>query len=223
MFVSGDEWQHRDMAKANGGVWVECPNELGQKFNATTEAAWKWGADYAVILGSDDVVSPKLGDIYLERFEKGFTYMGLRGCHMAEPVSRRALYLSGHASKLRIGETVGAGRTVSRKVLDVVEGRPWPDKLSRGADFRMTMRLQGKGIAGVDSVIETGDIGDDAFLVDVKGGGNMWQFDRVAKHTHVASEAHYEKILSALPSEEQAIVRELEQAACPTCGHLRPW
>lgn len=222
MFVSGNEWQHRDMAKKNGGIWIECPNELGQKFNVTTEAAWKWGADYVMILGSDDVVSPKLGDAYLQRFLSGFSYMGLRGCFMAEPVSKRALYLAGHASRARIGETVGAGRTLSRKTLDAVNGRPWPESFSRGADFRMTMRLQSRGIKGTDAVIETGD-DMDAFLVDVKGGGNMWKFDSVARHTHVTSEAQYEKIVSALPSEEQAVIRELEEAACPTCGHLRPW
>jgi hypothetical protein len=220
VFVAGSEEDHRTLAVDFGGVWVEHPNLLGGKFNAAAERAWTWGADYVVVLGSDDVMTPALAEPYRVTMEAGAQYFGLRGCHMIEPVTRRALTLRGHASRTRWGETVGAGRALSRVVLDKVQGRPWPDKLTRGADWRMTLKLQKYGIAGVDVILEGHE---DAPLIDVKGGGNMWKFDHVAQHTHVTSPADYEMLVAKLPEVEQQIIRQLEQAHCPVCGTLRSW
>lgn len=219
-FVCGSEVAQKGLCEVNGGVWIDHPNELGAKFNNAVEAAWKWGADYVVILGSDDLVSPKLAEQYGKLFQGKYKYFGLKGCNMIEPPTQRALYLAGHASPKRYGETIGAGRVLSKEVLDKVNGRPWPENLKRGADLLMTLRLRRLGVAGVDLVIEPSN---DAFLLDVKGGGNLWKFDGVTKYTHVTTEADYESLLKYLPEDEQAMIRELEHAHCPTCGHLRPW
>lgn len=218
--MSGSEEAHNLLAREMGGEYIENRNVLGEKFNACTTAAWQWGADYVIILGSDDLISPKLAEVYLETMKQGPTYFGLRGCYMIEPATRRALYLSGHANPRRFGEAIGAGRTLSRRALDKVNGRPWPDNISKGADLHMTLNLRRRGIKGPDLAIEKAE---GTFLVDVKGGGNLWSFSGVAKHTHVVSEAEYEAVVTAFPAEEREMIFLLEEANCPTCGHLRAW
>ena len=218
VFVAGSEPVHEAMAEEFGGRWIEHANLLGQKLSVAVEHAWYAGADYVVALGSDDVVAPTLAKQYRTTMEAGAQYFGLQGCYMIEPVTRRAMALRGHASKLRWGETVGAGRCISRAVLDKVHGRPWPDQMTRGADWRMTLNLQKHGIAGTDAVL---DLQAGAPLIDVKGATNMSKFDHVAQHTHVTAPAEYAPLVAQLPANEQEIIHMLERACCPTCGTLR--
>lgn len=215
VWAVGSEPEHRALAGEYGGRWVEHENEpLSRKWNAVMGAAYDAGADYGVVLGSDDVMTDALGREYLQVMERGALYSGIASCVMVEPLLRRALRLTGHANPIRWGETIGAGRLLSRRLLDLVGGRPWPDKATRGLDWRMTLKLQKLGVTGTDvRMLGTGD----AMLVDVKGAG-MWSFDRVAKHTHVAQPAEYESIVALLVEPEQRILRTLEMARCPTCG-----
>jgi hypothetical protein len=224
VYVAGDQDVHRALASEFGATFIEVPNlPLGAKINAPTEAAWRWGADYVVTLGSDNIITPTLAQQYWTVFTGGGSdvptpYIGLRSLRVIEPTTQRALHVRGHAHPSRIGETIGPGRTFSRALLDALHGRPWPDKLSRGADFRVTLRLRQLGHRAPTCVLEGNG---DAYLLDIKGVANMWSFDHLARVTHIAVPDDYERMLAALPREEWEIVRQLEHATCVACGKPR--
>jgi len=219
IYVAGDEPVHRDLAEKHGGRFLDLPNRpLGRKASTLVETAWKDGAEYVLSLGSDDVVHPSLGAQYLQAMTDDRAYVGLQGCYMVEPRTCRAMRLDGHANvALRWGETIGAGRLLSRRVLDKVHGRPWPDGVMKGMDWRMTIRLQYAGITtqkfGTDLTIP---LTTDAYLVDIKGSGSMWGFDHVARHTHVTRSAAYGPIVDGLP--EAGMIHALEPEKCHACG-----
>jgi hypothetical protein len=146
--------------------------------------------------------------------EAGALYFGIASCVMIEPLSQRALRMTGHANPMRWGETIGAGRTLSRGLLERVGGRPWPKSATRGLDWRMTLKFQKLGVMGPEVRLAADG---DAVLVDVKGAG-MWSFEHVAQHTHITQAADYEWAVGLLSVEEQKIVRALEGDRCPTCG-----
>jgi hypothetical protein len=163
-------------------------------------------------------MSDELALAYRQAMEDGRQYVGMTTCYMIEPMSRRALKITGHASPTRWGETIGAGRLIHRSVLDRLDGRLWPENATRGLDWRMTLRLQKHGIAGTDYTLS-----GPGYLVDVKGSGNMWTFDHVAKHTHISTTASYETVVQAFPADERARIAELEAARCPCCLHPHSW
>jgi len=216
VYVAGSEQEHKDLAAQYGGTYVECENQpLGRKASTMVERAWKDGADYVISVGPDDFFSPALLEEYRRAIDDGVTYAGCRGCYMIEPLTRRGMLMTGHANRLRWGETIGAGRLLSRRVLDAVEGRPWPDPVKQGMDWRMTLRLQRVGITGIDRGFA---MTPESFLVDVKSDGNMWSFNHVARHTHVTQSADYDAILTALP--EEPLIRALEGHKCEACGQM---
>jgi len=169
-------------------------------------------------------MSDALAERYKAEMERGVKYSGIMNVIMIDPVESKAMMLLGHKStpmRDRWTEVIGAGRLMSRGVLDVVDGRPWPDKLSRGADWRMTVNLQRHGVAGVDSRIKTGG---DAWMMDVKGAGNLWPYEKVDRqaNSEIIEPLDYEEVLMLLPEKELAIIRKLEGAKCHHCGQRMP-
>jgi hypothetical protein len=215
IWAVGSEDVHRQLAARYGGHWVEHPNdELALKWNAVMEAAYRAGADYCVVLGSDDLLTDALAVEYRCAMEQGPRYFGVSSCVMIEPLTQRALRMTGHANTMRWGETIGAGRVLGRELLDRVEGRPWPKHATRGLDWRMTLKLQKHGISGTD--LQILPAGDQA-LVDVKGAG-MWSFEHVAQHTHVTAPDDYRRIVRLLSWRERRLIRKLQRARCRWCG-----
>jgi len=217
-YAAGSEDAHRELTKRAGGVWVEFDNQpLGRKWNMVSRQAYRDGADYLVILGSDDVLSPKMGERYLATMEQGVRYFGVRGCYMAEPWSRRAIHIQGHASQARLTEVVGAGRAVGRELLALADGALWPDVARRGLDWLMTSRLRTLGVPGVDLILP-----DDAeaFVLDIKGTQNMWPLDHVARYAPTQA-VDYTQLVALLPVPERAILIKLEAARCSCCGQVR--
>jgi hypothetical protein len=218
VYAAGSQAMHRELAAQYGGVFVEHDNEpLSAKFNSACRRAMDDGAEYLIILGSDDLISPQLATLMREAMEADVTYVGATGCFFVEPRTRRAAQIVGHASRSRWGETVGPGRVVHRRAVEQAGGRLWPLKVRYGLDWRMTLRLQWSGTPGTDRQFP---LTETAFIADIKGPENVWSYDKVARHTHIVIPADYEAILAELP--EAPWLRALEAARCPSCGQALP-
>jgi hypothetical protein len=150
---------------------VMVPNEpLGMKWNAAVEQACAFGADYVLILGSDDFLSDPLIDRYAALIRDGWLYMGLSGLYFYEPATQRLAYHeSGPAT---YGNPLGAGRLLHRTLLERTGHRPWSDTISRRLDTDMRLRLD---LPPAKLMAVT----PEEPAVDVKTETNLWGFDRL--------------------------------------------
>lgn len=171
--VAGSEPTHQRLALLHNAAWIPVENRpLGAKWNAAVEAACRSGADYLLILGSDDFLSDAVVDRYAVLIREGWYYLGLGSLYFYEPRSDRlALY---NLCRGRYGSPLGAGRLLHRTLLEPQGFRPWLDCLNRALDADMRRRCD----------LPPGRLlhmGGDLVAVDVKTDTNIWSFDRLAE------------------------------------------
>jgi len=170
VIVAGSEGRtSRQMVQRHGFKYIETPNSpLSAKMNATTLAAKDY--DYVICMGSDDILSPELMKHYLKWMTLGYDFIGLTDFYFYDTTTRRAMYWGGYRG-VRQGETVGAGRVLSSKLLKSMDWKPWGDNLSSSLDSDMNSRIKGKQIKM--SLKKLG-----VFAVDIKSSTNITKFNR---------------------------------------------
>jgi hypothetical protein len=120
--IIGSEGE-RTRRMAEGFVYVEHFNQpLSDKFNSGIRKALEIGADYVLIMGSD-----QFADLTLD------TYVW-------EPSTGRALYWPGYTDK-RIGKPVGPGRFIHRSLLEPLNGELYAPGLKNNLDGTADERL----------------------------------------------------------------------------------
>lgn len=141
------------------------PNDpLSGKFNAALEAALRIGATRIMILPSDDFVSAQWVMAARES-EEDYMYPHTLATVDSET---QATY---KITKLSFGTLkYGAGRVVSRKVIEKLGGRLWPENLNRGLDGASHAAITRAGFPV--KVVETEGIP----ITDVKTKENLWPF-----------------------------------------------
>ena len=172
LIAAGSEPAHARLARAHGAMWCRVANApLGRKWNAAAETACLAGADYLLILGSDDFLSDALVDRYAALLRAGWLYVGLSGIYFYEPASGRlALYQLRRKGQTRYGAPIGAGRLLSTRLLQTTNGRPWQDGLNRRLDASMTRTA----LLPPARLLR---VGPGCEAVDVKTAANLWTFD----------------------------------------------
>lgn len=203
VYVSGNEAEHHRLCLQHAGVWVNCPNKaVGQKYNEAVQAACHDGADYVLILGSDDFMSGGLIERYIDAIASEVTYIGAIGAYYYEPSTNRCAYFPGYPRNHRAhGQSMGAGRLLHRSLMEQRNYRPWPDQQRRGCDAKMhrILHLPKHYLLPIDP---------DGVLVDVKTDVNIWAFNRLHQ-LHGMEDVEPEPILSTLP--EWQAIRNLGQ------------
>lgn len=148
-----------------GVEYVEHPNNpLSEKWAAGVRALAD--CDAVMILGSDDLVNAAFVAAVRGLMEDGYDYVQPGGLWVYEPATMRCMY----AEAMRIG----AGRTLSRAMLDLVEWNPWPRSHIGKVDSAMDEKL--------DPITMpyrmTGQKDARQILVDVKTE-NRWSYDNL--------------------------------------------
>lgn len=123
-----------------------------------------------MILGSDDLVSGHFFDLYTLPFEQEVDYIGNLDLYFFDQKRDEMWYWPGYTGS-RQGESVGAGRTLSRKLLDQVAWRLWADKRKCTLDSSMSDRLRTQGRSFSRETLRLAD--SDHYLVDVKSSVNL--------------------------------------------------
>jgi len=146
--------------------WVMHENmPLGKKKNYGLKALNHFDFDYLMEIGSDDLVTDYLLNQYLEYFGK-YDFFGISDC----------LYIESETGECRRqltnASTYGAGRVISRKVLEMIDWTLWPDNISRGMDNASIRNIKQFGIEfhKVKPGICPG-------LIDIKSPENIWKFN----------------------------------------------
>jgi hypothetical protein len=142
LVVGSEGERSRQLCETQGLLYLEAPNEpLGQKFNAGLRHLRAYEPDYVMVLGDDDWVCPDWLRGYQDAMTAGVEVIGVRDFYFYHVLSHRLVYWPGYGQMLP-GETIGAGRMLSKSVLDRLRWRGWDPEKNQGLDISMTLRLQ---------------------------------------------------------------------------------
>lgn len=164
VIVVGSEGEtSKKLAESFGFIYLERPNKpLGSKMNATITEAMKREYTHVICVGSDDLLSQELIDEYVSIIKKGYHFIGVTDFYFYDLQSSKATYWGGYRELYRRNHTVGAGRVLSRKLIESWNGVVWDDmhpehldtsmqnQLSHSSLPKFTFSLKEKGLLAVD-------------------------------------------------------------------------
>ena len=140
---------------------IVVPNKpLSTKSNTLARSGKQLDWDYWMVLGSDDVVGPGFFDSY--DFDAHEAW-GWKDLYMYEPTTDTFCHWHGYTDYRRGKMSVGAGRVVSRDIMERLHWMPHRDGLDRNLDSSMSARLKQKGVT-----MGLGPLPDDVYMVDCK-------------------------------------------------------
>lgn len=149
-----------------GIKWLMHENlPLGKKKNAGLIAAASYDFDYLMEIGSDDLITDDLLTQYLDYIGK-YDFFGISDAAYIESENGSCRRLTTNKS------TYGAGRMISRKVLDAMCWRLWNDNLNRGLDNDSVRSIESKGFK-----FYRVPAGNAPGVIDVKSDQNIWKFN----------------------------------------------
>jgi hypothetical protein len=175
VIVAGSEGtRSKTMVKKHGFHYIEIPNDpLATKVNASTIMAGHLNCDYVLCLGSDDIISNELLEIYVDYMKEGIDYIGVLDWYFYDTVSRRFAYWGGYRDPRRLGHTCGAGRLISSNLMKKWNWQPWEVKHSHVLDNSMQDKLK-----TTPHSIRTFKLKDRGVLAfDIKSRQNMTKFE----------------------------------------------
>jgi len=126
--------------------------------------------DGVMIVGSDDLVTPSYIEAAKYLLEKGADYIFLPSLYFYNLQDGRMHYC--------LAERLGLGRVLSRRLLDMLDWKPWPDGLNKGLDGAMWEKIKElKEVNIVKLDLQTcKKLGIAA--MDIKGSdNNLWGYD----------------------------------------------
>jgi len=174
IIVVGSEGEtSKKLAESFGFTYLERPNSpLGSKMNATITEAMKRGYSHVICVGSDDLLSSELLDYYKSLMRSGYDFIGVTDFYFYEMSSGKASYWGGYRESERRNHTVGAGRVLSKRIIESWNGIVWDNLHPRQLDTSMQIRLStSKYPQRIFNLKEKG-----MFAVDIKSGVNMTPF-----------------------------------------------
>lgn len=170
LIVGSEGSKSKSLAKEYGLAYIEYPNApLGAKFNAGMKVLR--GIDYVMVLGSDDIISDSYMELFLQEMHKGYDVIGTIDAYYYSPIKKELGYWGGYETR-RQGETIGMGRTLSKRVLDKLDWTPWRSDINKGLDGSMTSKLS--NIRLKQSKIKMIDTG--IMAVDIKIATNITSY-----------------------------------------------
>lgn len=144
---AGDDFKAKKLCESLGAVWVNIPNKpLGRKWNLAFTKAREFKPDAVLYVGSSDWLSdnwiPETRP-YVE--QHGIT--GTPGCWFADIPKRgkiRIVYWPGYVGE-RSNESIGIGRMLSKKLLDLIDWQPFDSTKDSSMDASMKQKCAAVG------------------------------------------------------------------------------
>jgi hypothetical protein len=163
VFTAGSEGEaSSNLARKHGLKYIECKNfPVSNKHNKLVESLRDVDFDYAVILGSDNLVSKN----FTEKMEQVLTekkpdFLQLKGLYFYNQKTKKTTYYNGFT---------GVGRCFSKNVLEALDYKLWSDGLNSGLDTSSLNILETNGYKPFE--IDIRDLGVE--VVDVKYRDNI--------------------------------------------------
>jgi hypothetical protein len=162
---------------------------LSNKWNAGMLKMKELNVDYVLCLGSDDLICNNALDKYIEAMKQGFDFIGLLDCFIYDTKTNDLRFWVGY-NGVRIGETAGIGRCLSKRLLEHMKYLPWGDGIDRGLDGAMFKQL--KTINHTQKVF--GCLKDNIFAVDLKDSQSLTNFSHFTKYPKFHQEDMFNKL-----------------------------
>lgn len=173
--------EHREYAEEFSVTCGRAKNRpLSNKSNARSRLIKGIGWDYAIVMGSDDIVSPHFFDFYAGAIEAKMPLFGVSDLHILDD-KKNLWYWKGYAHsylgtpkerKAVNGHSVGAGRLIHRDVFERAKWKLWQDGKNKGLDAT-THRILTKLRYEIPHVPMGGHM-----IVDVKDEESITKFDQ---------------------------------------------
>lgn len=110
---------------AHDVFYVEAPNHpLDAKFDIGIEFCKRFAPDMVSLVGSDDFITADYFRWAKTKIRSGFDLVGFLDFYLTDFKLNKIYYWGGYNGKRR-GESIGAGRIFSKKILDAVEWKPF--------------------------------------------------------------------------------------------------
>lgn len=184
-----------EICKENGILYTFSKNKpVSNKFNAGLEACRHLEWDYVMILGSDDIPSNSM--INLHYLGDGHDFIAVSDMWFWGLNPKRAgwdkfYYWAAGSSR------IGAGRTISRRVVEACDYRLWPDGYNAGLDSQSAKRIKSSVPDFSSYTYHQKHLG--GFLVDIKYELHISSLSPVMRR---CKEADYSIIHEHLPEDE---------------------
>jgi hypothetical protein len=146
---------------------------LGKKWNAGLKYCQQLNFDFLLALGSDDIISTSALDVYKRYADEGYEYIGWKDFYLINTEKKIMKYWKGYEGK-RSGESVGAGRLISRNILEQLDFKLWNDNKNKGLDGTFTKRINSVKHKSI-SVSARNNL---VFMVDLKSRVNLGGYEK---------------------------------------------
>jgi hypothetical protein len=172
VIVAGSEGKKsKQLSESFGFIYLERPNQpLADKMNATITDGLKRGYTHFICVGSDDLLSKELIDEYINLIRKGYEFIGVLDFYFYELGTGKASYWGGYRDRKRFRNTCGAGRVLSRKLVESWNGKVWEGQ--RYLDSSMQQRLSVSNVPKYVFKLKDKDL----LAVDIKSQTNLTPF-----------------------------------------------
>lgn len=173
VFIVGSEGhKSKQMVGGHGFRYFEYSNtNLSHKHNYACKQARGWKADYCLFLGSDDVISQSTYDFLESEMKKGTDFIGFTDFYFYDLQSQKTAYWGGYRDARR-GHTVGAGRLVSRRLMDKWRWEPFESKHKNVLDDSMQQKLRSEKYSKTITSLKSNNL----HAIDIKSPVNMTPF-----------------------------------------------
>ena len=155
---------------------------IGEKLNAGISALGK-DYDYLMNWGSDDLINPKLFDLYKPLIKQGHQLFGIGDYLVYDSRTGAAIEFSMYHA------ICGAGRMIHRAILEWVNYRPYNDRCERGLDGNSYSRIR-----NLTQMTARRLYPEELMLVDIKSDININTFNLLCtfKNCIKRSYKHYD-------------------------------
>jgi len=172
VIVAGSEGKRsKQLAESFGFIYLKRPNQpLAEKMNATITEGLKRGYTHFICVGSDDLLSKELIDEYIRLIRLGYEFIGVLDFYFYELGTGKASYWGGYRDRKRFKHTCGAGRVLSRNLVESWGGKVWEGQ--RYLDSSMQQRLAVSNFPKYVFKLKDKDL----LAVDIKSQTNLTPF-----------------------------------------------
>lgn len=158
--VVSEQWA-KVAAVEYGFKYVEAPNDnLGVKMNIGVKESLRYKYDYLMNLGSDDIITKKLFDIYKPYFEKNLKFFGSTRLTFIDSVEKVAKCFD-------YTVMIGAGRCIRRDLIEEV-GQMYDTDIECGFDANSMRKFIKHSMTEIENPYNT--------IYDIKSDVNIWNY-----------------------------------------------